>query len=146
MSEHPTGPQPQSGRGDRPSERRPSDAPFGQPEYEPAPFEQFPYPSAPYEPPRDGGAVAPYGDPAFPEPHPYAQPPAYAAPLGAGGRPEHPDATLVLVLGALGLRTGVTAPFAWYFGARARRDMAAQPRRLRPEHDADRRLPHGGSS
>lgn len=46
--------------------------------------------------------------------------------------PEHPDATTVLVLGGLGTICAVTAPFAWYLGSKARREMAEQPGRWAP--------------
>lgn len=37
---------------------------------------------------------------------------------------EHPQATTVLVLGVLGLFLGVTGPFAWVIGHRARAETA----------------------
>lgn len=44
-------------------------------------------------------------------------------------RPEHPNANLVLILGIVSLFTGITGPFAWYFGWQARRDMNEHPGR-----------------
>lgn len=38
--------------------------------------------------------------------------------------PEHPDGTLVLVLGLLSLAVAVTGPVAWYLGAKAERQIA----------------------
>lgn len=51
---------------------------------------------------------------------------------GAAPAPEHPNATLVLVLGIVGLFTNFVllpfvSPIAWYLGAKARRDMARHP-------------------
>jgi uncharacterized membrane protein YjgN (DUF898 family) len=41
---------------------------------------------------------------------------------------EHPDGTVVLVLGILGIvACGVLAPIAWVKGGRVRHEMAAQP-------------------
>lgn len=54
----------------------------------------------------------------------------------SGEAPEHPNATATLVLGIVGLATLFVAfpfisPVAWYLGARARREMAADPGRYR---------------
>ncbi|MDR2929678.1 MAG: hypothetical protein LBV06_02040 [Propionibacteriaceae bacterium] len=50
--------------------------------------------------------------------------PSYAMePFGVPfGLPEHPQAVLILVLGAVGLMSGVLAPFAWHLGNKARRE------------------------
>jgi hypothetical protein len=50
----------------------------------------------------------------------------------AAPQPEHPNATLVLVLGIVGLFTNFmllpfVSPIAWYLGAKARREMARHP-------------------
>jgi hypothetical protein len=51
--------------------------------------------------------------------------PSYAPPP-AGSAPDHPQATLALVLGILGLvLCGILAPFAWVIGGRAVRDIDA---------------------
>jgi len=43
-----------------------------------------------------------------------------------GIRPqEHPQATVVLVLGILGLFTAILAPIAWYMGNKATREVQA---------------------
>ncbi|MBK8448136.1 MAG: DUF4190 domain-containing protein [Micropruina sp.] len=70
------------------------------------------------------------------------QPAPPAAPVQFGRRvpygyaapppPEHPNATLVLILGIVGLFTNFVfmpfiSPIAWYLGAKARREMAARP-------------------
>lgn len=68
------------------------------------------------------------------------QPPSGYGPPGQPGypgypgyRPEppkHPQAVTVLVLGILGIVVcGVCGPFAWSMGARAEREMQAQPGR-----------------
>lgn len=59
----------------------------------------------------------PYGS--FP-PNPYgAAPPGY-------GMPEHPQATLVLILGIVGIVVcGLVAPFAWVMGSRVVREIDA---------------------
>jgi len=65
------------------------------------------------QPPMQFGQRVPYG---------------YGAPM----LPEHPNSTLVLVLGIVGLLTNFVAfpfisPIAWYLGAKARRDIAHNP-------------------
>lgn len=71
--------------------------------------------------------------------NPYEQYPAgdtpdpYAGQYGGqyGGQPygvapqEHPQGTVVLVLGILGFLVGVTAPFAWYLGNKAMKEVRA---------------------
>jgi uncharacterized membrane protein YjgN (DUF898 family) len=59
----------------------------------------------------------PYGN--YP-PNPYGAPP-----YGVGG-PDHPQATLVLILGIVGIVVcGVAAPFAWVMGNRVVREIDA---------------------
>lgn len=59
-----------------------------------------PYPQQPYQP-------QPYGQPypALPQPH--------------------PQGTIVLVLGILGFFVTICAPFAWYFGSKALKEIQA---------------------
>lgn len=79
-----------------------------------------------YEAPAPGssGALAPWPGAAYPSTYGYG----YGA-----AQPEHPQAVLVLVLGVLGLFTsGLTAPFAWVIGSRARADMRRNPGAWRP--------------
>lgn len=66
--------------------------------------------------------------------HPAAPQPNYGAPTpyGFDQRPEHPDSTLVLILGVVSLFAGITGPFAWYFGSRARGQMLREPQRWAP--------------
>ena len=61
--------------------------------------------------------------------NPYEQYPGNPAPYG--GQPygmaprEHPQGTTVLVLGILGFFVVVTAPFAWYLGSKATKEIRA---------------------
>ena len=50
---------------------------------------------------------------------PYGQQPYGMAPQ------EHPQGTTVLILGILGFFVGVTAPFAWYMGSKALKEVRA---------------------
>lgn len=85
-----------------------------------------------------------YGyEPAQPNPYvqqqvnPYDQPPAayYPQPMPYAFQPvqpEHPQATVVFVLGLISFfAAGLTAPFALVMGRNARREMASQPGRYR---------------
>lgn len=62
--------------------------------------------------------------------NPYEQYPAgntpspYGQPYGMAPQ-EHPQGTTVLILGILGFFVGVTAPFAWYMGSKALKEMRA---------------------
>lgn len=59
------------------------------------------------------------------QPTPYGQPPAqYGQPYGAGGG-EHPQGTIVFVLGIVGIFVGVCAPIAWYLGNKTLREITA---------------------
>jgi hypothetical protein len=67
--------------------------------------------------------------------NPYEQyPPAGNTPNPYGGQPygvapqEHPQGTVVLILGILGFFVGVTAPFAWYLGNKAIKEIRASGR------------------
>lgn len=56
---------------------------------------------------------------------PYGPPNQYGAPA-YGFAPEHPQATLVLILGIIGIvACGVVAPFAWVMGNRVVREIDA---------------------
>ncbi|MGH9243189.1 MAG: DUF4190 domain-containing protein [Acidimicrobiales bacterium] len=84
-------------------------------------------------PPYDEGSQPPppYGQPPPPPPPGYGQPPPYPQPGYPGyqmyGVPQdHPQATLALILGILGLVVcGVCAPFAWVIGRRAVNEIDA---------------------
>ena len=72
-------------------------------------------------PPADS-ATQPYpGLPSAPPAYPAQQ---YAAPYGAI-RPEHPQATVVLVLGILGFFTAITGVIAWVMGNHAKKECEA---------------------
>lgn len=74
-----------------------------------------------YSQPGYGGQ---YYSPTPPPAGPYGgyPPPTYLQP--------HPQATMVLVLGILAfVVSGITGPFAWYIGSKARAEMAANPGR-----------------
>jgi hypothetical protein len=74
----------------------------------PNPYEQQPppgqYPA--------GGTPAPYGQ------QPYGQ--SYGA-----ATQEHPQGTMIFVLGIVGIFVGVCAPIAWYLGNKTLREIAA---------------------
>lgn len=63
--------------------------------------------------------------------NPYEQYPAGNTPSPYGQQPygmapqEHPQGTAVLILGILGFFVGVTAPFAWYLGSKALKEVRA---------------------
>lgn len=88
------------------------------------------------------------------EPQPGQQPPGYQQPgypqqgfpqqgFGPPPVPKHPQAQMAMVLGIVALGGGAicllpifVSPFAWYFGAKARREMAASPGRWSGQGDA----------
>jgi hypothetical protein len=83
-------------------------------------------PSSPSLPP----APPPAAPPAYGQPAPYGQQPSYAAPPAYGGAVysgiEHPQGTLILILGILSIVIcGVTGPFAWSMGRKALREIDA---------------------
>ena len=62
---------------------------------------------------------------------PYGQQPYGAPPYGGGPVADHPQSTLVLILGILGLvACGVVAPFAWVMGNRVVREIDASQGRM----------------
>ncbi len=78
--------------------------------------------------PQQFGALQPITNPPAPMQFGQRLPYGYGTPL----LPEHPNSTLVLVLGIIGLVTNFFAlpfisPIAWYLGAKARRDIARYP-------------------
>ena len=82
---------------------------YQQPGYSQPPAAEDPYPQ--------------YAPVSYPQPA-YGQPASYGQPYGAGA-PEHPQGTIVLILGILGFFVGVTAPFAWYLGGKAMKEIRA---------------------
>src|SRR4030095_690846 len=89
--------------------------PYGQPGQYPQGAEQpAPY-GQPGQYPQGGEQPAPYGQ----QPHmPYVQP--YGTPP-----PEHPQGTLILIFGILGIFITIFAPIAWYLGNKAKQDIQA---------------------
>jgi hypothetical protein len=150
-NQHPSpGGDPGSGQGD--SSLPPTHRPYGQDPYAPNPYGQQPPAQPPYsqnpydqQPP----AQPPYGQPPYgqqpygqqpPYPQgPYGQQPYGSAPGAYGyGTPmaaNHPSATTSLVLSLIGLvgvalcggLTLVLSPFAWRIGAKAVREIDANP-------------------
>ena len=56
------------------------------------------------------------------QPQPYQGVP-YPQPYGA--LPEHPQGTVILVLGIVGFFATICAPIAWYLGSKAQKEIAA---------------------
>jgi hypothetical protein len=85
----------------------------------------YPPPPGAYSPPPQYGQYPPPGQ--YP-PGQYGYQPVYAA-------PKHPQATLAMVLGIIGLTslmcyvTAFVAPFAWWIGAKAVKEIDAEPGR-----------------
>ncbi len=87
------------------------------------PYEQYEQPGGQY------GQPTPYGQPA-----PYNQPTPYGQPYGAYGTlPEHPQGTLVLILGILGIFFLIPAPIAWVMGNKAKKEIDASGARYSNE-------------
>jgi hypothetical protein len=83
-----------------------------QPPVQPNPQAPYP-PSEQYQQP--GGQPSPYGQQS---PMPYGQP--YGAP-----QQEHPQGTMILIFGILGIFITIFAPIAWYFGNKAKAEIQA---------------------
>ena len=72
--------------------------------------------------PRAGGQPTPYGQQS---PMPYGQ----QSPMPYGQQPygappqEHPQGTLILIFGILGIFITIFAPIAWYLGNKAKKDI-----------------------
>jgi hypothetical protein len=100
-------------------EQQPQTQPGSQSPYQPS--EQFPPAgqSAPY----DQQSPMPYGQQS---PMPYGQqsPMPYGQQYGAPPQ-EHPQGTLILVFGILGIFITIFAPIAWYMGNKAKREIQA---------------------
>jgi hypothetical protein len=96
--------------------------PYGQPgQGSPAnPYDQpgqaQPSPPGPYD---QSGQYQPSG-----QPMPYGQQPYGQQPYGAPPQ-EHPQGTLILVFGILGIFITIFAPIAWYLGNKAKNDIKA---------------------
>jgi hypothetical protein len=83
-----------------------------QPPAQPNPQTPYP-PSGQYQQP--GGQPSPYGQQS---PMPYGQP--YGAPPQ-----EHPQGTMILIFGILGIFITIFAPIAWYLGNKAKAEVQA---------------------
>ncbi|WP_293784761.1 DUF4190 domain-containing protein [uncultured Aeromicrobium sp.] len=143
-------PQPETGSYPPP----PPDDPYGQQPYgqQPGP-EQHGQPG--YSAPEQTGYSAPYGQPGYGVPgqpdqppygQPYAAPPGYGQPYPPGAwqpAPKHSQATLAMVLGIVGLVGGFVcglplfvAPFAWYIGAKAVKEIDGAPQQYSGRSEA----------
>ena len=93
-----------------------SGAPTDPPAGDPGSYGQAPYGQAPY-------GQTPYGQPA------YGQPPGYGAPYGYGPpQYEHPQGTMILILGIVGIvACQLASPFAWVMGNRVLAEIDANP-------------------
>ena len=91
------------------------------------PSQQDPYAQPGQQYPQSGGQQTPYGQQS---PMPYGQ--QSPMPYGQQQQPytmpptqEHPQGTLILIFGILGIFITIFAPIAWYLGNKARREIAA---------------------
>ena len=120
----------------------------GEPDRRPQEPPQPPaYPPNPYADPQAGqaqpgyqqGYQHPYGQPGYPQPG-YGQ--GYAAPFPS--LPNHPAANTALVLGIVALGGGfvcglpiLAGPFAWFMGAKVKREIDAEPGRYGGRSEAN---------
>lgn len=127
--------QPYGSNGPGEPDRRPQDPPA------PPAYPSNPYADAqPSQPPLSGyeqgqGYQQPYGQPGYPQA--YGQPgygQGYAQPFPSA--PNHPSANTALVLGIVALGGGfvcglpiLAGPFAWFMGAKVKREIDADPTR-----------------
>src|SRR5687767_13870144 len=86
------------------------------------PSQENPYAQPGQQYPDAGGQSAPYGQ----QPPPYGQ----QSPMPYGQQPytmppqqEHPQGTLILIFGILGIFITIFAPIAWYLGNKAKKDI-----------------------
>ncbi len=139
--EDPQQPQDEQGDAEHTAPITPSGPVFNPTSAQPAegpttPYEQPPYAQQPPPP-----AYPPYGQ-AAPPSYGQAAPPSYAAyaPLA----PSHPQSTLAMILGIVGLVGAlmfcglplVVSPFAWALGRNALKEITASQGRLRGESEA----------
>jgi hypothetical protein len=122
---------PQNQPGSNPYEPQPGQypaggapGPYGQPS--PTPYGQGS--SAPYgqasPTPYGQGSSTPYGQ-ASPTPYGQASPAPYGQGYGGVANQEHPQGTIVFVLGIVGIFIGICAPIAWYLGNKTLREITA---------------------
>ncbi len=112
--------------------------PNGQPQPEQQP-PAYGYPQQPGAQPPSQPGYPPQGyqQPGYPQPAYVPQ--NYGPPLA----PKHPQAQTAMILGIIALAGGATcllpilaSPFAWYFGAKAKREIDAEPGRWSGRSDA----------
>ena len=121
---------------EQPDGPRPPEQPAPPPPYPPPPpgYQEQPPPGYQQQPP-PGQPPPGYPPPGYPPPRQYA-PSGYPPAPPYQPRPRHPDAMTVLILGAISVAIfPPTGPFAWYIGARVKRDYAGQPGRWSGEDE-----------
>ena len=140
--------QPITGSDPAPAAPSPSSEPPSGPGAVPPPQNPYGQPSPYGAPPSPNPFGVPQGQPYAPPPNPYQGPNEYSAPqspygapyqpaYAGGALPDHPSATTAMVLGIIGLASIVVcagvllvlSPFAWAIGAKAVREIDAQPGR-----------------
>jgi hypothetical protein len=94
--------------------------PYSQPgqQYPPSGDQPGQYPPSGDQPgqyAQSGGQPAPYGQQS---PMPYGQQPYTMPPMQ-----EHPQGTMILIFGILGIFITIFAPIAWYLGNKAKKDI-----------------------
>lgn len=108
---------------------QPSANPYEQPSANPYEQPGGQYPPAGQEYPPAGQQYPPAGQQQYPpagQPVPYGQQPApYAQQAYGGAGGEHPQGTMIFVLGIVGIFVGVCAPIAWYLGNKTLREITA---------------------
>ncbi|HEU0287129.1 MAG TPA: hypothetical protein VFR22_08785 [Nocardioidaceae bacterium] len=126
---------------EQPDGPRPPEQPAPPPPYPPPSpgYQQQPPPGYQQQPPpgqpQPGQPPPGYPPPGYPPPGQYA-PSGYPQPPPFQPRPRHPDAMTVLILGAISVAIfPPTGPFAWYIGARVKREYAEQPGRWSGEDE-----------
>ncbi|HKX13747.1 MAG TPA: hypothetical protein VJN19_01025 [Propionibacteriaceae bacterium] len=99
------------------------------PQTQPSP--QTPYTQPGQQYPQGAGQPAPYGQqspmPYGQQPYgqqPYGQQPYGQQPYGAAPQ-EHPQGTMILIFGILGIFITIFAPIAWYMGNKAKKEIQA---------------------
>jgi hypothetical protein len=102
-------------RDENPQTQPSPQTPYGQPgQYPQGGEQQAPY-GQPGQYPQGGQQPAPYGQQShMPYGQPYGTPPQ-----------EHPQGTMILIFGILGIFMGIFAPIAWYLGNKAKQDIRA---------------------
>ena len=95
-------------------EQQPQAQPSPQPPYQPSGQYQQPGEQSPQTPYQPSGQYQPGGQP-MPYGQPYTMPPTQ----------EHPQGTMILIFGILGIFITIFAPIAWYLGNKAKAEIQA---------------------